>query len=315
MTTPADPDSDRPGKIRTWWHPLLAGFLRWQLGSHYDVREEVPVGKKPLQIDFLLLHKTQGELSDHARTLLAGLAEYLNEYTLVELKSPSDTLRTGDFRTLLAYALLYCAQQPESLEPARLTLIVIAPRLTRPYEEEMRLLGVTPRQEQPGIWRLEGGTLGHPVWLLETAELAGRDHPVLTLISPEFLRNRVQVYDLLRQAGYTELVVFMAQQIEQFRRRGKEFAMQHLGSEDEMHQVMRDLLASLPIEQRLEGVSPEQLRQALPPEQLRQALPPEERIKGLSPEQLLEALSPEARERFKELLQQQTKADDRANPG
>jgi hypothetical protein len=45
------------------------------------------------------LHKTQGELSEMARTLLAGLAEYLNEYTLVELKSPSDTLRAGDFRT------------------------------------------------------------------------------------------------------------------------------------------------------------------------------------------------------------------------
>src|SRR4029077_17819538 len=134
----------------------------------------------------------------------------------------------------------------------RMTLIVIAPRLTRPYEQEMRLLGVTPRQEQPGIWRLEGGTLGHAVWLLETSVLAGQDHPVLTLISPEFLRNRVQVYDQLRQAGYTELVVFMAQQIQQFRRLGKEFAMQHLGSEDEMHQVMRDLLASLPIEQRLE---------------------------------------------------------------
>ncbi len=142
MASPADPDPDKPGKIRTWWHPLLAGFLRWQLGGHYDVREEVPVGKKPLQIDFLLLHKTQGELSDHARTLLAGLAEYLNEYTLVELKSPSDTLWAGDFRTLLAYALLYCSQQQETLEPARMTLIVIAPRLTRPYEQEMRLLGV-----------------------------------------------------------------------------------------------------------------------------------------------------------------------------
>jgi hypothetical protein len=151
MTTPAEPEGDKPGKIRTWWHPLLAGFLRWQLGSHYEVFEEVPVGKKPLQIDFLLLHKMQGELPEYARRILAGLAEYLNEYTLVELKSPSDTLRAGDFRTLLAYALLYCAQQRETLEPSRMTLIVVAPRLTRPYEQEMRLLGVTPRQEQPGI--------------------------------------------------------------------------------------------------------------------------------------------------------------------
>ncbi len=136
ITSPASPDPDKPGKIRTWWHPLLAGFLRWQLGSHYDVREEVPVGKKPLQIDFLLLHETQGELSDHARTLLAGLTEYLNEYTLVELKSPSDTLRARDFRTLLAYALLYCSQQQETIEPARMTLIVIGrKKVSGPFSE------------------------------------------------------------------------------------------------------------------------------------------------------------------------------------
>jgi hypothetical protein len=211
--------------------PLAGRLPALAAGSHHDVREEVPVGKKPLQIDFLLLHKTQGELSDHARTLVAGLAEYLNEYTLVELKSPSDTLRGGDFRTLLAYALLYCSQQQETLELARMTLIVIAPRLTSPYEQEMRMLAVTPRQEQPGIWRLEGGTLGHPVWLLETSVLAGQDHPVLTLISPEFLRHPVQIYDLLHRAGYTELVVFMAQQIHQFRRLGKELLKQEAKTE------------------------------------------------------------------------------------
>jgi hypothetical protein len=83
-----------------------------------------------LQIDFLLLHKTQGELSEFARKLLAGLVDHLDEYTLIELKSPSDTLRAGDFRTLLAYALLYCAQNQETLDPARMTLIVVAPRLS-----------------------------------------------------------------------------------------------------------------------------------------------------------------------------------------
>jgi hypothetical protein len=132
--------------------------------------------------------------------------------------------------------------------------------------------------------------------LLETAELAGSDHPVLTLISPEFLRNRMQVYDLLRQAGYTELVVFMAQQIEQFRRLGKEFAMQHLGSEDEMLQTLKDMYAALPVEERL------------------QSLTTEERLAGLSPEQVFEALSPEARDRLKQLVQEQAKLDDNANP-
>src|SRR5436305_90193 len=99
-----------PGKIRTWWHPLLANLLRWQLGSHYHLEEEVPVGQKPLQIDLLLLQKEQGELPPSARQILAGLVEYLDEWTLLEFKSPSDTLRAGDLQTFLAYALLYRAQ-------------------------------------------------------------------------------------------------------------------------------------------------------------------------------------------------------------
>jgi hypothetical protein len=64
MTASGEPEGSRPGKIRTWWHPLLASVLRWQLADHYDLQEEVPVGKKPLQIDILLLHKGQGELDD-----------------------------------------------------------------------------------------------------------------------------------------------------------------------------------------------------------------------------------------------------------
>ena len=44
-------------------------MLRWQLGSHYEVHEEVPVGKKPLQIDLLLLHREQGELPQTVRRM------------------------------------------------------------------------------------------------------------------------------------------------------------------------------------------------------------------------------------------------------
>src|SRR5438309_7480221 len=119
--TPSEPEDQdpttKPGKIRTWWHPLLANLLRWQLGSHYHLEEEVPVGQKPLQIDILLLHKEQGELPASARRILAGLVECLGEFTLLEFKSPSDTLRAGDFQTFLAYALLYRAQNHPLLDP------------------------------------------------------------------------------------------------------------------------------------------------------------------------------------------------------
>jgi hypothetical protein len=296
---PGQPPSAGPGKIRTWWHPLLANLLRWQLGSHYHLEEEVPVGKKPLQIDLLLLRKEQGELPPGTRQILAGLAEYLGEYTLIEFKSPSDTLRAGDFQTFLAYALLYRAQNEPLLEPSKLHLIVVAPRLTKPYREELRLLGVTPQQQEPGVWRLHGGQGNHPIWVLETEELAGLSHPLLTLFSPTFLQDGVATYATLRQGGYTDLVVYVAQQIYQFRLQGPEFAMQHLGSE-QMEQMLRDFLATLPPEERLEG---------LPPKERLKGLSPEERLEGLSPEERLRGLSPEELERLRQILQKETKAN------
>src|SRR5262245_33675506 len=107
---PEEVQPGRPGKVRTWWHPLLVTLLRWQLGTAYKVSDEVTVGKKPLQIDVLLLRQEEGgELPESVRRVLAGLADRLNRYTLLEFKGPTDTLRAGDCRTFLAYAHLYCA--------------------------------------------------------------------------------------------------------------------------------------------------------------------------------------------------------------
>jgi hypothetical protein len=309
---PGSAAGNKPGKIRTWWHPLLAGFLRWQLGSHYHLEEEVPVGQKPLQIDVLLLRKEEGELPEHARRVLAGLAEYFNELTMLELKSPSDTVRAGDFQTFLAYALLYRAQNEPLLALGRLNLLVLAPRLTKPYREELSILGVTPREQQPGAWALEGGVVSHRTWVLETAVLAGLEHPLLTLFSPQFLAQGPQTYAQLHQGGYTELVVYLAQQIQQFQQKGAEFAMQHLGTEDELRQVLRDLVATLPPEERLASLSPSDPRAqkalrdliaSFPLDQRLAGLSPEQRMQGLSPEQVLQGLPPDKLEQLRKLLQ------------
>src|SRR5436190_12521531 len=104
--TPSEPSeptaASKPGKIRTWWHPLLANLLRWQLGNHYHLEEEVPVGQKPLQIDILLLQKEQGELPPGARQALNSS----------KVKSPRcstrpartyDALRQGGYTNLVVY--------------------------------------------------------------------------------------------------------------------------------------------------------------------------------------------------------------------
>jgi hypothetical protein len=155
------------------------------------------------------LHKGQGELPASAQRVLAGLVEYLGEFTLVEFKSPSDTLWAGDFQTFLAYAWLYRAQNEPLFAPERLHLLVIAPRLTKPYRDELRVLGVTVQQQAPGIWRPQGGQVLHPTWVLETEELAGLSHPLLTLFSPKFLQDAAATYDALERGGYIEMVTYL----------------------------------------------------------------------------------------------------------
>jgi hypothetical protein len=307
-STPPPPSGQppaTPGKTRTWWHPLLASVLRWQLGSHYHLLEEVPVGRKPLQIDLLLLEKGQGDLPAYARQILAGLVERLGELTLIEFKSPSDALQAGDFQTFLAYALLYRAQNQPLLEPGKLHLLVVAPRLTRPYREELQVLGVTAHQEEPGIWRLQGGVVVHDTWVLETEVLAGLSHPLLTVLSPHVLQARVATYDALHQGGYNKLMMYVFQQINQFRLLGKEFAMQHLGAEDEMQLTWRDLLASLPPEERMEGIAPQERIKGLSPE---------DRLEGLSLEDRLRGLSPEEWKRLQKLVEIRTQADNSSRP-
>ena len=48
---------DRPGKARTWWHPLLARLLDFELATGYAVWDEVLVGKLTLRVDILLIRR------------------------------------------------------------------------------------------------------------------------------------------------------------------------------------------------------------------------------------------------------------------
>ena len=56
-------------------------------------------------------------------------------------------------------------------------------------------------------------------------------------------------------------------------------------------QALMDLLAVIPLEQRLAGLEPEQVLAAVPPEQRLAGLAPEQRLAGLAPEEIARAVS------------------------
>jgi len=174
-------DAELPGKRRTWWHPLLARLFKWLLSDSCEVRTEVNVGRLPLRLDIVLIRRLDKEIPDHARQALAAICRRLNAYTLIEFKSPVDALERGDWNKVNAYAHLFVAQAGESIHLKNLSLMFLAPALTRSFQEELALSDLFMEEEEPGIHRIDGGQ--YSAFVIETERMVDMDEPALTLFS------------------------------------------------------------------------------------------------------------------------------------
>jgi hypothetical protein len=281
---------ERPGKARTWWHPLLARLLDHELATAYSVWEEVLVGKLPLRVDILLVRRETGELSEASRRDLSVLVPLLNRFTLIEFKGPTDTLEPGDLAQLVGCAFLWHSQQEASIPQAEISLMVLAPSVNEAVRDEVQSFGWQIGEHKSGVHRITGGPL--TMWLVETDIMAKLGQPVLSLVSRVLLSDRERIIEQLTRTGHGLLLWYVLQQIEQFRKMGKEFAMQHAGTEY-MGQLEEELqtavLETIPVEKRLRG------------------LPPEERLRGLSPEELADGLTEEQAASLRELLEHRQK--------
>ena len=72
-------------------------------------------------------------------------------------------------------------------------------------------------------------------------------------------------------------------------------SMANLKDLEHFDDVVRSFVESLPLEQRLAGLTPEQIAAILGPEQRLAGLAPEQRLAGLAPEQIAAVLAPEQR--------------------
>ena len=188
MTEPQNTDrserADRPGKTRTWWHPLLARLLDYELATAYAVRDEVLVGKLPLRVDILLIRREAGQLSEASRRDLSVLVPLLNRFTLIEFKGPTDTLEPGDLAQLVGCAFLWHSQQAERVPQADISLIVLAPSVNEAIRDELRCLGWQISEHEAGVHRITGGPF--TMWLIETDVMAELGQPVLLAGEPSF---------------------------------------------------------------------------------------------------------------------------------
>ena len=275
---------DRPGKTRTWWHPLLARLMDHLLSTAYTVQEEVSIGILPLRVDILLIRREDGQLPEAARRELSVLLPLLNKYTLVEFKAPSDSARAGDAAQLFGYSFIWHGQQTERLLAQDVSLILLAPSLNAALRDELQRLICQVSESEPGIHRVTG--LPFAAWVVETDVMAKRGQPVLSLVSRVFLSDPGRIIRQLRNSGHVMLLAYVLQLIHYFRTLGEDFAMQHtdtqyLGALEE--ELLTAVLQAAPVEKRLEGLSPGgTCYEGCTPEEVLQGFTAEELAAGLT---------------------------------
>jgi hypothetical protein len=303
-STDCEERPDQPGKIRTWWHPLLARLLDHALATGYRVLEEVVVGKLPLRLDILLIRREAGQLLAARRRDVDLLLPLLNRFTLIQFKGPTDALQRGDLAQLVGCALLWHGQQDERISNRDISLLVLAPTVNEAARDELQLLGCQLEAPEPGICQVSG--LQFAAWFVETDVMAERGQPLLSLVSRVFLRDRERIIEQLTHTGHVDLLCYMLQQVQQFRRFGEDFAMQHKDSEylGEVETELRAaVLEAIPPEERLRGLPPEERLRGLPPEERLRGLPPEERLRGVSFDELILNLSEDQVAQLREALE------------
>ncbi len=152
-----------------------------------------------------------------------------------------------------------------------------------------------PIEQERGLFRLAG--LPFTSYLVETDRMAERGEPLLSLVSRVFLRHRERIIEQLTRTGHGALLLYMLQQVAQFRNLGEGFAMQHkdsayLGEVEE--DLLNSVLATIPAERRLQGLKPEERLQGLSLEEV---------LRSLTPEQFAANLSEAQAARLRELLE------------
>jgi len=268
-----DNTTDRPpGKLRTWWHPLLVSLLASRLRDSCEVIGEVNVGRMPLRLDILLIRRLSIELPTIAILELRSICQRLNAYTLIEFKSPVDTLSRGDWNKLLGCAHLYVAQSESGIPSTEITLMILAPRWTISFGEEVRQSGCAVVEEERGIHRIDGALFR--TFVIETDRLAGTAEPVLTVVSHEFIDHRRELIEKLRE-NHAEMVYYVLQQVEQFRRLLPEFEDSHMT--EQMNQTLEEL--------------EDAILKRMPTERLLRGRPVEERLQGLADDEIAKAFA------------------------
>jgi hypothetical protein len=261
------------------WHRLFGLALEdYFTGTRYAVEMEKDVARKRQILDVVIISGTGEALVDPCDGL-----EDLKPHNLMTYKSGQESLDAWAIEELIGHYVNYRKAFAPREPVARFGLYAVTTRRPRALAEQVTLEPV-----KPGVYRLS--VVGRTITLIVLREVEPCPRNALwEIFSFEATKvaagadayrwrqdDSVPILDMIYER-YREVGIPMSYTINDFRR-----------------DYAREILKKMPLEKRLEGLSPEDRLRGLPPEELARSLRPEERLLGLSDEDA---------DRLKELLE------------
>jgi hypothetical protein len=201
----------------------------------------------------------------------------LGPVTILEYKSPVDSaFRPGDLLRLVGYGVLYhTAHLYELPKREDLTLVLVVASVTPTLLQEIKQMGWTLTSLGSGYARIDG--LMYTAYVVVTDEVTEAERD-------EYLRLFSH-----KPASPGETTRWLRQWMRETKM--KQPDIEELpGFEELFAKSIAKAIQKMPLEERLEGLAPEQVLGAFAPEQVLGAFAPEQRLAGLAPEQVVLAL-------------------------
>ena len=280
---------------QTQWHTLLGTLLeRFLTPVGIEVSTNVEVMSSPPEADIVLLRRQGKHWSDDQKARLPdGIRDSDASHILIEFKY-TQSFNELSLRQAVGYDYFY--QLSKDLKRHEVQTVVVSSKT--PQHATLKEFGYEP-DGHPGVFRSRYALVKHAL-LLVANDLDDTPHnaPIKCFASRKPVKQRalIQLHNTTWSNTPTTFWWFLDGLLNYWsEQQGGENMQQETAVTPEFitqlgKQMVKQILSHASIEERLDGLKPEDLLKTVPHQELLKQLSPKERLDGLKPEDLLKAV-------------------------
>ncbi len=167
-------------RLRIDWHSGFAGGLELSFRQYRDqitIEREHLLGKKPLQMDFLLIKKTKDVIINNS------VGRAFSGHNIIEYKSPDDGLSISDIWKVIGYAGIYIAlgRTADEISADDITITIFRSRYPGKLFKQLKEQKKEVTNPYPGVFSING-IVELPIQIVVTDMLSDEDFQAIKIL-------------------------------------------------------------------------------------------------------------------------------------